>query len=331
VPLRERLVRWPDAAPRWSRGPGAVLAAAAAAAAVGGGLAAHHGAAVVDQRVADRTALVSLSVGAVQVHGMHRLPTRERDDVERDGGAGPRGAGWADASAEVTLVNRGDRAVTVRVGGLSGPAQLGPVASPDDARVVVPAGSTEVAHLPLEVDCAVVPPVPATGTGGPAGQRDWVDASVTVAGSDDPARRVRLPVTQLGPSTTDQLAWGCDPRGGRSVAAVPVAVRDDGALVLLVENTSGRATTLVPSAARGVALRADPPLPARLPPDRSSVVTLAVDVDCARAGDALELAHGVDLLVSSARDPVGLGGGYPVVDPETMSAWVAGEVSARCR
>jgi len=310
----QALERWPDGAPRWLRGPGALVLAAALSAAVVGALIAHQGRAVVEQRVAERTAVLSLTASSVEITGMFE--------------------GFPDASREtspdlrLTLVNRGEAAVEVQVTGYFAPERVSP-GSPEP--VVVGPGLTEVVRMPLDVDCAAVPPVP---PGDPAQFDDrpseWVAAVL------DGGEEVRLPVTPAS-SGTWQLSYDigvmCDPSAGRTVSATLVKVQPDGSLVVQVDNYRAAPMHLVPLDAptSGVTLTADPPFPTALRPEAVTEVTLRLQVDCAQVGSVLDLPYTVDLLASAdTGNPTAEGGGFPVTDPLAMGAWAASQVTAQC-
>ncbi len=309
--LGERLLRWPDGAPAWLRGPGAAALAAVAAAGVTGALVARHAEARLDERVADRTALLALSVAAAEVEDLYATPFGR---PARDEGARP-------VELSLTLVNRSDQERSLRVSGLSGPARL--VAGEVEA-VTVAASSNRVVQVPLQVECARVPPVDLDGDPSDDPQ-EWVDVGV------DGDQRVRLPIVgQLG-SLTDQLSYWCDPVYGQPVTAEALRVRDDGRLVVLAHNESRQPMVLAPDDTLGVALVADPPLGDPLGARQSIELALGLQVDCARAGGVLDLPGRVELLASADDgDPTPADGGFSVVDPETMSAWVADRVAATC-
>ncbi len=336
--LRERLTRWPAAAPWWVRGPGAVLAAAALAAVVVGALGAHQARAQLQERVAARTAVLQLSVGAAEVEG----------SLEGSG-TSVRGGARDDAQLAVTLVNRADEPVLVQLGELHVPEQIATGAA---RPVEVDAQSTAVVTLPLQDGCADLPPgtglagawdASLVGTSGVLpvvpGPEEWLTATVVstaAGGGEEDAEPVRLPVVSpsLGGSVGQQLLWACRMLGPEAVYASPVEVLDDGRLVVRARNDSSQTMLLIPRDALGTALVSDPPLPLRLEPGSTEDLALALRVDCEQVGTVLWQSYGgsTDLLVSADDgNPTVDDGGYSVLgDPAVTAAWATRLVGAAC-
>lgn len=321
--LRERLARWPDAAPGWVRGPGALLLAAVLTAALVGGLVTHQSRARVAEQVAARTAVLSLSVGALEVQELYRNGGRSSTPDD----------GQGRLELAVNLVNRGEEPLGVDVVGLSTPE---PLSTGDTEPVQLDAGATQVLVVPVQVDCADAAPVYGSGVVEMEDRpQEWLDAVVTRgeagavgAGAGQPAR---LPIVQMWGSLTDQLAFACETQGVQAVYAEPRELLADGSLVLTASNGSEQPMTLIPQDAPGVSLVSDPPFPVLVPPGQDVELTVGAAVDCVRAGSVLDLAHRVDLLVSADDgNPTVDDGGYPATDTTALAGWLAGRVTAAC-
>ncbi len=303
---RGRWVRWPDAAPAWVRGPGAVVVAVVLAVALTAALGLRGAAARVEEQVATRTALLSLAAGM---------------EVSFDG-AGSRTSAGATRTVEaaLTLVNRGDREVRVRLTGMSPPALpvLGGV-----EEVTVAAQDRTVVTVPLEVDCATVPALRTIDYTEPAERpREWVE--VTVAGLEGGDDTGRLPLIEAHNSLGIQMAQLCDPMLYTTSIGEVVEAREDGALRVRLTNEGEETLRLITSTPFGINLVVDPPLDDGLAGGTSTDVVLTARVDCSRPVDLLELRPVVDF------SAVGDQWQSPVLDDSVLIAWVASRVTATC-